>query len=210
MSGSIGENMRVLDLFSGLGGFSQAFVNHGWEVLRIDNNPLLSEVPHTYIIDIFEFRDSLKNALDKGEAILRPDVILASPPCYEFSNAFDAPRGIAARQNKLDSYEPDMQFLIVTLEIIELLCPKWWVIENVHGAVRYFKKYVGEHRQKIDCFYFWGNYPLINVIGKIPTKREKDKRHSELRSNHMALIPINVSQAFLIALLEQTYITDWL
>ena len=49
--------MKVLDLCSGLGGFSEAFVNDlDWEVMRIENNPLLSEVPHTEIIDIFDFR----------------------------------------------------------------------------------------------------------------------------------------------------------
>ena len=35
----------MLDLFSGLGGFSEAFVLAGDEVVRVENNPLLSEVP---------------------------------------------------------------------------------------------------------------------------------------------------------------------
>lgn len=201
--------MRVLDLFSGLGGFSQSFVNHGCEVLRIDNNPLLSEVPHTHIIDIFEFRDHLKNSLQKGEGIIRPDVILASPPCYEFSTGYNAPRAEASRKGQLGEYQPNMKFLEVTLEIIEILCPKWYVIENVAGAVRYFEPIIGRHRQRIEAMFFWGNFPLINVVGKVPSKAEKDKRWSELRMNHKALIPINVSQAFMVAMLEQTYITDW-
>ena len=37
--------MRVLDLFSGMGGFSEAFLLAGDEVVRVENNPLLSEVP---------------------------------------------------------------------------------------------------------------------------------------------------------------------
>jgi site-specific DNA-cytosine methylase len=41
--------MKMLDLFSGLGGASEAFVRAGWEVMRIENNPLLSEVPNTEI-----------------------------------------------------------------------------------------------------------------------------------------------------------------
>jgi hypothetical protein len=48
--------MRVLDLFSGLGGFSEAFVQAGDEVVRVENNPLLSEVPCTSI----QFEPSMK------------------------------------------------------------------------------------------------------------------------------------------------------
>ena len=37
--------LKMLDLFSGLGGASEAMVNDPkWEVLRIENNPLLSGV----------------------------------------------------------------------------------------------------------------------------------------------------------------------
>jgi len=39
--------MKVLDLCSGLGGFSEAFLTAGHDVLRIENNPLLADVPNT-------------------------------------------------------------------------------------------------------------------------------------------------------------------
>ena len=46
----------MLDLFSGLGGASEAFVDcPGWNVLRVENNPLLSGVPNTVIMDINNF-----------------------------------------------------------------------------------------------------------------------------------------------------------
>ena len=51
--------MRVLDLFSGLGGFSEAFYRAGDEVVRVENNPLLSEVPCTTMQDVLEVRDRL-------------------------------------------------------------------------------------------------------------------------------------------------------
>ena len=39
---------KILDLYSGLGGFSQAFMNdENYEVLRLEINPLLSEVENT-------------------------------------------------------------------------------------------------------------------------------------------------------------------
>ena len=45
---------HFLDLFSGLGGASEAFVQDldNWTVLRIDNNSLLGGVPFTVIDDI--------------------------------------------------------------------------------------------------------------------------------------------------------------
>ena len=45
-----GLKMKVLDLFSGLGGASEAMLSNGWEVQRIENNMLLKGVPNTNII----------------------------------------------------------------------------------------------------------------------------------------------------------------
>jgi len=203
------DRLKVLDLFSGLGGFSEAFVKRGYEVLRIDNNPLLSEVPHTQIIDIFEFRKKKKNHIDSGFELQRPDIILASPPCYEFSMGHAAPRAIASREGTLDEYEPNMEFLYVAIEIIEMLNPKWWIIENVVGSIRYFEPILGKHQQKIAAFVFWGRFPRIHLLEQIPTKAQNDKRHSPLRSNHRAKLPLPLSMGILTAILEQTYLTDW-
>jgi len=202
--------MKVLDLFSGLGGFSEAFVRSGHEVLRIDNTPLLAEVPHTQIMDFFEFRDEVLSHIERGHVISKPDVILASPPCYEFSMGHAAPRAVASREGNLDEYEPNMEMLNVAREIIDLLKPKWWIIENVVGSIRYFEPVLGSHRQKIGAFVFWGNFPSIHLLQEIPTKAQNDKRHSPLRSNHRAKLPLPLSMGILTALLEQTYITDWI
>ena len=44
---------HMLDLFSGLGGASEAMVQDDtWSVLRIENNPLLGGVPFTIIDDV--------------------------------------------------------------------------------------------------------------------------------------------------------------
>jgi hypothetical protein len=51
---------EVLDLFSGLGGASEAFLSSGHDVVRIENNPLLSEVPNTQSMCVFELRDFLE------------------------------------------------------------------------------------------------------------------------------------------------------
>ena len=205
--------MKVLDLFSGLGGFSEAFVNHGCDVIRIENNPLLSNVAHTQLKCVIEVRDYLQDCHDRGLQIQQPDVILASPPCLMFSNAFSAPKAMYLRKfGTLDGYEPPMTLLEATLDIIKLVKPRYWVIENVVGSIRYFEKYLGKPRQIIGAYVLWGNFPLItNVDDKsLPSKSEKDKRHSEIRSNHKAYIPIQVSHGLLMAMLEQQSIFDYL
>lgn len=130
--------MKFLDLFAGLGGASQAFVaSPSWEVLRIDNNPLLSEVEHMVIDEMVNVRDRLRQEGYTAEV----DVVWASPPCYEFSTAYSAPRSIAQRSD--EEYEPSLELLEVTLEIIDIIKPRYWIIENVRGSIKYFRDLFG-------------------------------------------------------------------
>ena len=204
--------MRVLDLFSGFGGWSEAFKTAGHEVLRIENNPLLKDVPRTQLMCVKELRDELLNAKDHGHPMLDIDVITASPPCLEFSNAYQAPKAQWLRDNPtalFDDYEPSLELLEVTLEIIDIVKPRYWVIENVIGAIKHFKPKLGIPRQILGSYVLWGNYPEILIRGEIPTKAKKDKRHSKLRSNYMAKIPIQVSHGLLVGILEQTNFNDY-
>ena len=207
------KRLKVLDLFSGLGGFSEAFLLNHDEVLRIENNPLLSEVRNTTMMDVLKLRDILRDGLDQGE--LNPyfaniDLIVASPPCYDFSLAFSAPQAIASRRGEFEEYSPDMELVEATLEIIEMLKPRFWVIENVRGSIRHFEKLGLIPQQKFQAYVFYGQFPQIKVPERLPTKAEKDKRHSPIRSNIRALIPLELSEAFREAILNQKTIFDFM
>jgi len=198
--------MKVLDLCSGLGGFSEAFVAAGHEVLRIENNPLLVDVAETKIQCIFELRDLLE---DNNESLLGDiDVILFSPPCYEFSLAFDAPRAVWSRENAGIPYEPSMDILECGMEIITILKPRYWIIENVRGASPYFSQLLGRARQINEAYFFWGNFPSF-VPGAFPSKAEKDERWNPLRANVRGKIPIEISEALLKAIESQKCILDY-
>lgn len=202
--------MKVLDLCSGLGGFSEAFLEAGHEVLRIENNPLLADVAETKIICIFEFRDWLEDNIE-GERFLwmdNIDLILFSPPCYEFSTAFSAPRSIHERESPLIPYQPSTDILECGLDIIEMLKPRYHIIENVRGATKYFKEIVGTPRQINDAYVFWGNFPSF-VPRSFPSKAEKDERWSPLRSNVRGKIPIEISSALLEAVENQKSIFEY-
>lgn len=191
--------LRVLDLFSGLGGASEAFVQAGDEVLRIENNILLKDVPHTHLMDVIDLHAFLAEYAVGREDY---DVVWASPPCLEFSNAYGAPKAIAHREGR--EHNPSMDLLMATVDIIELLNPRWWVIENVRGACPWFNEVLGEPRQVIGSAVLWGHFPqLIMPEDFEHRKADVDKRHSPLRANIRAKIPLSISKSLRRAVTTQ-------
>jgi site-specific DNA-cytosine methylase len=200
-------SMRVLDLFSGFGGFSEAFVRAGDEVVRVENNPLLSEVPHTSMQDVLAVRDRLERFQEEGTPIREYDVLLAGVPCYEFSLAYFAPRAIAIRDG--EDWEPNMELLEATLDIIRITKPRYWVIENVAGSRKYFEKYGLEVNQIHGAHFLYGKFPKFSCP-PLPSKADRDKRWAEeLRANHRAMIPWELSNALRMAIVEQTTLFDF-
>lgn len=198
---------HFLDLFSGLGGASEAFVKDldNWAVLRIDNNPLLANVPFTVI-------DDVKNLNVKHyHGAWKIDCIWASPPCTDFSGGYNSPKSKASRSpGGIDSYKPDMTLLLEAIRIIETVQPKYWVIENVIGSIRYFKEFLGEPRQIVGPYVLWGNFPALMVDETLLVKKtDKDSTPHPLRSNRRALVCFEVSRALKDALENQKSILDY-
>ena len=195
---------RMLDLCSGLGGASEAFVKAGWDVLRIDNNPLLEDVPNTEIRDILE----LVPPYSFGEPY---DLIWASPPCVEFSQAFSAP-GMIAKREGVD-FDPNMELLRKCKQIIDALNPKYWVIENVRGARKAFSiELMQPPRQIVNQFYLWGKFPFLHIDPNWRhSKYENDPWSSDpLRANKRGKIPLQISEALLREIDVQTDLEEWI
>ena len=195
---------RMLDLYSGLGGASEAFVKANWEVHRLDNNVLLKEVPHTQITDVESWRFS---DIPPGYY----DFIWASPPCIEFSDAYSSPKSKAKRDG--ENYEPNMNLVNRAMEIISLLKPEHYVIENVRGSNQYITKALQmPPRQIVGQYYFWGKFPFIHIdVNWRHSKYDKDPWSSDpLRANYRAKIPMEISKAFLDALTNQTTLEEWI
>jgi len=197
----------MLDLFSGLGGASEAFMDHdGWQVTRFENNPALGWVLNTKLIDV----EKLIQVHPPGGLHGAFELIWASPPCREFSRGFAAPGPTAQREGR--DFEPDMKLVEAAKRIIDELKPKYWVIENVIGAIPHFEELLGNPRQIIGPFVLWGNFPFISMpVNYVHLKSENDTWSSDpLRANRKALIPFEVSQALLSALESQTLLCDWI
>ena len=77
------HKLKVLDLCSGLGGFSEAFLERGHEVTRVEIDTRFKDVTNTIIGDVFQ----ISTGQIKDLLIHDIDVILASPPCQAFSVA---------------------------------------------------------------------------------------------------------------------------
>lgn len=171
--------MKVLDLFCGVGGWSKGFAEHGHECTGVDNTKL--GYPFRFIkADIFDW-----------EFDQYYDVVLASPPCTNFSQVVQNWTGKCNEMKGLD-------LVYRTLYLIQKNKPKYWVIENVKGlskflansfdSVRYGK--TSNNKEA----YLWGNIPKL---GFFPEMIIKDTHRKTFKSSdpELAQIPIQLSRA---------------
>ncbi|MCI4332091.1 MAG: DNA cytosine methyltransferase [Thermoplasmata archaeon] len=132
--------MRVLDLCCGLGGASEAFVRAGDEVTRVDNDPRFAKVPFTVIADVRTF--------DEG---VDWDVILASPPCGQFSKVrrmFGGP-----------IVNPDLSIVNACFAVRRRHPRAVFILENAC----HLKDFIGPPACRRGARYFWGD------VGILPT-----------------------------------------
>lgn len=198
----------MIDLCSGFGGASQAFEeSEGWIVNRFEKDRAViahSSTPPTVCFDIMK---PLRWTRFKA------DLIWASPPCYEFTLAFNGPRAIHSRSmNRLiEPYEPSTALVERCFEIIQRIAPAYWVIENVKGSIKYLEPILGPPRMIKGPWVLWGNFPLFDFDFENNHKaRAGDKaRHSKLRANHRAKIPKALSEGLLAALSDQKLLEDF-
>lgn len=205
--------MKVfIDLFAGLGGASEAFYQSPeWVVIRLDNNPELTQ--HTKGLSIVNVADipatlAIINALVDISKVTKL-VIWASPPCDEFSYAYNSKRSNAMRAG--EHYVPNMNLLVAALEIIEILSPDFWYIENVRGAINNFRETIGSSwTQQVGSFFLWGFHPMIAFKDNGHRFLKKtDKRHSPMRAQIRAKLPIEISQAILDSIDKQRTLNQY-
>lgn len=197
----------MLDLFSGLGGASEAFVQAGWKVIRLEINPDLTYIPKTYAIDVIAMSKD-KTLMDYWKKHYgKIDLIWASPPCTQFSHGYNSPKSKAKRAN--EEYNPDLEAVEAAIEIISYFDPSYWVIENVFGASKDFEPLLGKPRQAIASFLLWGNFPYLHMNGFKHLKKDAGSKNP-LRSNIRAQIPFELSFELLNTLRSQKTLWEWI
>lgn len=158
----------ALDLFGGTGGATAAFKSSlDWKVIRVDND--IQHAP-----DIHCDVRTLPTMLFPNV-----DFLWASPPCQQFSTM---PVGSQHRR-------PSLELVFATFELIRDLRPRFWIIENVRGAI----PFLGLPRQKIGPFCLWGYFPKIRppIEAVDYRKMTPDKKNAVER----AAIPFSLSLA---------------
>jgi hypothetical protein len=116
------RQLRVLDLFSGLEGFSQAFRDRGHKVTTFDLDP---DFHADWICDINEL-----------EELPKADVILASPPCNAFSVMNIAKNWTVGGRAKTEEAKQARALVLHVLSLIYDSEPRFWVMENPVGKLR--------------------------------------------------------------------------
>lgn len=195
--------MRMLDLCSGLKGWSQAFQGLSeWDIVSVDNNP---DLEPDILLDLTD-----EKAVTKFKWAQRFDgefdLIVASPPCIEFY------RVLAPFYPDDYGNPPDMTLVNVCREIIEWFAPTTWVLENTESGHRFIEPVLGPFRQRIGPFYLWGNFPLLANVQVPPDHKARNDVWSDnpLRSNIKAKIPLEVSEGLLKTLQGQQSLKRWL
>jgi len=187
----------MLDFFAGLHGASRAFLkDEDWQVISIDNNIDLENITHQ--VDIFDFYLSEEfQELKK----LDIDLIWCSPPCIEFYKVL---RPYFPEHFGTD---PNMDLVELSIQIIDELNPKTWVIENTKSGVKFIEPILGKYRQCHGPFFLWGNFPRFEADVDPGYKAKNDKRWDKLRSNIKAKIPYTISIGLKNAIENQKTLT---
>lgn len=167
----------VIDLCSGLEGFSQAFKqDSNYEVITIE---LDKKFKPTICADV-RYLPLRKN--------LQPKVLLASPPCNHFS--------FACLQFPREGVMTALQIVGACFEAVAYLKPKKWLIENPRGRLRHI---IGKPKQTVrysdydkDIKWmkttdFWGN--LLLPMAKAERKMQHTKGLTHLE--RLRMFPAN-------------------
>lgn len=133
----------IIDLCAGRGGWTAPFDDAGWETAGIDirnssGADIVADVSHL--------------PLDAN-----PTLITASPPCTEFSAAWNSVTPPHER-------DPDKSVWRSCLGEIHRLDPDWWIVENVAQAQYWF----GPSDKHIGPYHFWGYFPPFDAAQPKP------------------------------------------
>lgn len=165
-----------LDLYCGLGGWAAGFIAAGYRVIGVDivSQP---EYPGEFILQDVRTLNGLKW---RGFV----DVIVASPPCTEFTK-LDIPFN-----RPLNPSFPDLELVQVAYWLRDEIQPRRFILENVRGAQKWLGKAI-IHRGP---YYLWGDVFILSPM-KFPHKT--DIRRD--RPTERARIPFQL--AYQVALL---------
>lgn len=184
------------DYFCGVGGWSIGFYREGFDCHGVD----IIDVGYPYELTVSDIKEY--------HPTRSPDVAVLSPPCTEFSTLTI----LSWKKGQRGPPEPEKGIELVKegLRVVQEAKPKFWVLENVWGSMKYLVPILGMPKVTAKPWVLWGNFPYVNfdkVKGdtKICHTFEKNKGGNRvglpedfpfdpLRSWKRARIPVFLSQ----------------
>ena len=157
--------IKILDLFSGIGGFPKGFMRAGYEIEK----HYYSEVDKHAIAN---YKYNFKDAIYAGPVehiqsggIERPDIITFGSPCQDFS--------LAGKRKGMEGERSSL--IIEAIRLVSELRPSVFIWENVKGA---FSSNAGADFWGIlQAFAHIGGYRLewqcVNTVWFLPQNRER-------------------------------------
>lgn len=190
----------AIDLFCGLGGWAEGFLAEGYDVVGFDNHR------HVYgsgdSIQKYPAQLVLQNVLTlDGRQLRNAAVIVASPPCTEYSYmAMPWSRGKQiARALRGEGEFPESYTGSRTIEDLNRLFDACFriakeagvplVVENVKGA----QPWVGEARAHFGSFYLWGDVNSVGnaIVGPSARFGEVLRARRGAEANNGRKVPMN-------------------
>jgi hypothetical protein len=157
------ENMLAIDLYCGLGGWAEGFLADGYDVIGFDIE--IRPYPgHLVIQDARSLHGSqFKNA----------SVIVASPPCQEYSyRAMPWKRARALPPPSNELFDTCFRLQREACEAAGRYIPM--VVENVKGA----QPWVGPAKWHYGSYFLWGDVPALMPF------TSKDQKFNPDGTNH--------------------------
>ncbi|MFX0100111.1 MAG: DNA cytosine methyltransferase [Candidatus Hodarchaeota archaeon] len=117
---------KVIDLFSGCGGFSLGFKLAGYDIVgHVELDPTLCEIYHANFPESRNLGNNVKDVLEANVLTWKKeigdiDVLIGGPPCQGFS--------LAGKRNR---YDPRNELFLDFVRIASILQPKIILMENV-------------------------------------------------------------------------------
>jgi site-specific DNA-cytosine methylase len=140
----------AIDLCCGRGGWARGLRDAGFRVIGFDRVNERKWYPGEFV------RADIRR-LDGRPWKGRVRVIVASPPCTEFSPVTN----LAVVRWGRAKPDPEKGMILVreTVRLIQEAEPTYWAIENVRGAVSRVSEELGRPRFIKNAWVLWGNFP---------------------------------------------------